>query len=370
MENIKLLKKDFNFNICINDDDPDNEKNLNEEKNYSESKSDTYNQIIKEKVKLEENLSQEVSISAEQVHIYKQKIENERTNKYKLIDILNELKKKEDKINLEYFDNIKRLDLYLQQLENTINQKTENKNSNETKNSNILNTKTIKNSRANIRNPAKNTNTNMGNLKSRKLSIIGSKELIKIRTVINNNINNNNNTRNDKKTFANNNDFLSYDNSNFALSQIEDLMEPKEEELLIKKKLLSQKTQLDIENRQKLYAINEERNEINNKINVIDERINKLSEELRIAKNNFNEHIQSLSDYYYQILKKGFDVRRNGLSWVIIKLMELNAFIDYSHFPNFLDAHQINYLMRIGAKVYEVKELIKLFQLFKKRKKI
>ena len=209
-------------------------------------------------------------------------------------------------------------------------------------------------------------NTNMGNLKSRKLSIINSQELNKIRTVINNNIGND---RNIKRSFTNNKNLLSYQN-NLILSKIDEIIEPKEEELVIKQKLLSQKTYLDKENKKNLYIINTERNQIKDKISEIDERISKISEELRIAKNNFNEHIQSLSDYYYQILKKGFDVRRNGLSWVIIKLMELNAFIDASHFPNFLDAHQINYLMRIGAKIYEVKELIKLFQLFKKKEKI
>ena len=369
MQNIKVLKKDFNFKIFI-DDDIDNENNFNEEKNYSGNKSDTYNQIIREKIKLEENLSQEVSLSAEQVYNYKKKILNERASRYKLSNVLNELKKKEEKINLEYNDNIKRLDLYLQQLENTINQKNENKNGSESKskskNSSITNNES---STKIIRSPRSNTrlmNTNMGNLKSKKLSIINSQELNKIRTVIHNNIGND---RNIKRSFTNNKNLLSYQN-NLILSKIDEIIEPKEEELVIKQKLLSQKTYLDKENKKNLYIINTERNQIKDKISEIDERISKISEELRIAKNNFNEHIQSLSDYYYQILKKGFDVRRNGLSWVIIKLMELNAFIDASHFPNFLDAHQINYLMRIGAKIYEVKELIKLFQLFKKKEKI
>ena len=346
-----------------------NQSIKNEEK-LTNNISDIDNINKKQKTKIIENLSQEVSLSAEQVYNYKKKILNERASRYKLSNVLNELKKKEEKINLEYNDNIKRLDLYLQQLENTINQKNENKNGSESKskskNSSITNNES---STKIIRSPRSNTrlmNTNMGNLKSKKLSIINSQELNKIRTVIHNNIGND---RNIKRSFTNNKNILSYQN-NLILSKIEEIIEPKEEELVIKQKLLSQKTYLDKENKKNLYIINTERNQIKDKISEIDERISKISEELRIAKNNFNEHIQSLSDYYYQILKKGFDVRRNGLSWVIIKLMELNAFIDASHFPNFLDAHQINYLMRIGAKIYEVKELIKLFQLFKKKEKI
>ena len=208
-------------------------------------------------------------------------------------------------------------------------------------------------------------NGNMGNLKSKKLSIINSNDLIKIRTVINN-INNN---RNEKRTFTNN-EFIQYNSNKLIMHNIDELMEPQEEEIIIKKKLLSRKNQLDRENKRDLLKINTERIEIKNKINLINANANKLSEELKTAKNNFNEQIQSLSDYYYQILKKGFDVRRNGLIWVIIKLMELNAFIDYSHFPSFLDVEQINYLMKMGAKVYEVKELIKLFQLLKNKEKM
>ena len=76
-----------------------------------------------------------------------------------------------------------------------------------------------------------------------------------------------------------------------------------------------------------------------------------------------------LSEYYYQILKKGMDVRKSGLSWVVVKLMELNAFIDKNHFPSFLSDSEINYLMRVGVKTYELNELVKLFQLLKIRQK-
>ena len=37
-----------------------------------------------------------------------------------------------------------------------------------------------------------------------------------------------------------------------------------------------------------------------------------------------NEHRK----YYFEILKKGIDVRQEGLSWVLQKLIELKAFIE------------------------------------------
>jgi hypothetical protein len=97
--------------------------------------------------------------------------------------------------------------------------------------------------------------------------------------------------------------------------------------------------------------------------------LNDIQIRLKKAKLNYTEKVQMLSDYYYQILKKGIDVRKSGLSWVVVKLMELSSFIDKNHFPSFLTDSEINYLMRIGVKSFEINELVKLFQLLKKRQK-
>jgi len=97
--------------------------------------------------------------------------------------------------------------------------------------------------------------------------------------------------------------------------------------------------------------------------------LNEIQIRLKNAKVNYTEKVQMLSEYYYQILKKGIDVRRTGLSWVVVKLMELNSFIDKNHFPTFLNDSEINYLMRIGVKTFELNELVKLFQLLKIRQK-
>ena len=368
MKNIKVFKKGFNFNIF--DKDGHNKEIVNKgNKNQNELKTDTYNDIMKEKLLLEENLSHELKICAEEVYKYKTKIENQINKKYNLNNKLLKLKKKEDNINEEFHENIKILDLQLLHLENTINLKiNENKNGNEIK-INKLKSKEILNRLDKFikspKNNSKNANLNMGNVKgTRRISIINFEELNKVRTYSNNN----NNKINDK----NNSNNLNQSNNlkeSINLIKNNELIESKDEELLIKKNLLAQKTILDKDHDKEISKIKDAKNEIKNEINKINEEIKRLSKDLSFAKNFLNDHIQSLSDYYYQILKKGIDVRRNGLSWVVIKLMELNAFIDYNHFPNFLDIHQIDYLMRIGAKIYEVKELIKLFQLLKQREK-
>ena len=68
-------------------------------------------------------------------------------------------------------------------------------------------------------------------------------------------------------------------------------------------------------------------------------------------------------------MRQGIDVRHNGLTWVIVKLLELGAFVDKPHFPSFLNDEQILYLMKIGTKTYELSEYIKLFQILKKKQK-
>lgn len=50
-------------------------------------------------------------------------------------------------------------------------------------------------------------------------------------------------------------------------------------------------------------------------------------------------------EYYYKILKNGYDVRYDGLVWVVRHLLEMNSILDYHHFPSFLDHDQINYLI-------------------------
>ena len=367
MQNIKVFKKNFNFSVF----DEKESQNDNKDKyinNTERKKTDTYNDIIKKKVKLEDNLSHEVGLCAEDVYIYKNKIENEKKKKLKLGNDLYKLKKREEKKIEEHNDNIKRLDLLLQQLENAIMQKNldnKNKNGSESKNNEVTN----KLSKG--QNIYRSTNTNMGNLKSKTISIINSVELSKIRTLTNNKENKiTKSTKfvkfNTKNSIISEQSNSSNDNDNDSNNE---LMESKDEELMIKNNLLAQKTDLDNEHKKEMLRIKEEKDEIKNELNKINNNIIMFSKQLSKAKNYLNEHINSLSDYYYQILKKGIDVRRNGLSWVVVKLMELNSFIDYNHFPNFLDIHQINYLMKIGAKIYEVKELIKLFQLLKQKEK-
>ena len=115
--------------------------------------------------------------------------------------------------------------------------------------------------------------------------------------------------------------------------------------------------------------ITEDKSDLNFQLEEKKEEIKNLAALNKKAKSNLDLRIQTLSGYYYQILKKGIDVRKNGLSWVIVKLMELRVYVDKHYFPQFLDEEEINYILKIGVKIHELSELIKLFQVLKVKQK-
>lgn len=73
--------------------------------------------------------------------------------------------------------------------------------------------------------------------------------------------------------------------------------------------------------------------------------------------------------YYIDIIKKGFDVRKEGLSWATKKLMELNVPLDYSMFPRFLDHSQIDYIINLSTKQVEYMQLNIILKVLKNRQK-
>jgi hypothetical protein len=58
-------------------------------------------------------------------------------------------------------------------------------------------------------------------------------------------------------------------------------------------------------------------------------------------------------NYYTEILKKGIDVRSEGLCWIIRRLIELNGPYDYQSFPRFLENNQIDYIIKLAKKQTE-----------------
>ena len=96
-----------------------------------------------------------------------------------------------------------------------------------------------------------------------------------------------------------------------------------------------------------------------------EKEINLLKEEenyLKIIKLGI---LSSQKEYYLDILKKGYDVRDNGLVWCIKHLLELQSDLEYSHFPKFLNHQQCDYLIEqanIALEISQLKIIIKVLK--------
>ena len=101
----------------------------------------------------------------------------------------------------------------------------------------------------------------------------------------------------------------------------------------------------------------------------------KLSEELNIVQNEISylkivylTLVKAQRNYYFEILKKGYDSRSYGLVWVVRRLLELQTDLEYFQFPKFLDNQQINYLMEIANLSLEEMQLKIILKIIQKKR--
>ena len=326
MQNMSLYKKGFNFDI-FNKEEPNDKKEenicktennnisdiLNEEKveNNNVSQVEFYRQVIKEKKKLEDMFHGEVRTVAEECYITNLNKKKCVIDSFNILQELNGLTKKEENIKQIYNRKVKSL------------QKRKRKE----KKKKVVDNK---------------LGVNMGSLISAK-----------------------------------NNNFLSLIKDTKKESTSKNSEDDIQSEKTISKSINFQKQSLFLAEKNALdNEYNEQITELTNQKLQLNENYKKLNKEVKYwdaihkkEKSKLEQRIKALSTYYYQILKKGIDVRHTGLTWVIVRLLELGAFVDKPHFPSFLNDEQILYLMKIGTKTYELSEFIKLFQILKRKQK-
>ena len=129
------------------------------------------------------------------------------------------------------------------------------------------------------------------------------------------------------------------------------------------------KRDIGLKYKNRLTSLNEEKQGLEKSYGDLMKRLDELTALIKRDKKSLERKVKISVDYYYQILKKGIDVRSKGLMWVVVKLLELKALINKYNFPVFLDEHQIEYLMSAGIKSYELSELLKLFKYLQMRQK-
>ena len=118
--------------------------------------------------------------------------------------------------------------------------------------------------------------------------------------------------------------------------------------------------------------LKKELNEEMKKLNKIKDEIN---EELEICKNEISymklvyiNLVKNQRNYYLDLLKKGYDVRGEGLVWVVKRLLEIQAKLEYHHFPKFLDHNQIKYIIEIANLSLEETQLKTILKIVEKKR--
>ena len=185
---------------------------------------------------------------------------------------------------------------------------------------------------------------------------------------INKIINKINNIEFEKKNYyENQNEKIKYfeENQNFYFdinkNNFNEKISNKEKKIYNKREIQKLKTNLN----NFLTSLNTKKIELNKELKTLQNNVKIIEEEIKKIKVRISSRIIEQRKYFFDILKKGIDVRKEGLSWVIIKLIELNGFFEESKFPKFLNNSQIDYLLKISYKQYELNELLKLFYVLK-----
>ena len=123
------------------------------------------------------------------------------------------------------------------------------------------------------------------------------------------------------------------------------------------------------ETQDRIHRMESNKKELQLHCEVLQSDCNDLTAKIHRLKMKLNQRISTLSKYYFDILKKGIDVRRNGIVWAAMKLLWLKQEITPNDFPVFLSSEQIGYIQTLAIKSYEVSELINLFTTLNKRQK-
>ena len=98
--------------------------------------------------------------------------------------------------------------------------------------------------------------------------------------------------------------------------------------------------------------------------------ISDIDKQVKKLKRDFYELSKQQRSYYMTILKAGIDVRMEGISWVVKRLMELRSKIDASFFPRYLDHSQVKYIVELASMEVKVNQKKILLTSIKNQQKI
>ena len=171
--------------------------------------------------------------------------------------------------------------------------------------------------------------------------------------ILNPNININKEQLNKRKSLSN--------KINFFSSHIKNI------ESLKNNKISSLNTEMIIKQKQLKNEYIEKFQNYNKEKDILENDIKIINNELGYYKHVNDELLREYKTYYMDILKKGEDIRRDGLLWVVKNLIELKINLEYQHFPKYLTHEQIDYLKNLAIIILEENELKIIISILKKR---
>ena len=141
----------------------------------------------------------------------------------------------------------------------------------------------------------------------------------------------------------------------------------KEESMLLTRQKAIERVNLErkIKEKYKNYLLEykkkeDEKNKMKKKIDLLKEEENYL----KLVKLSI---LSNQKEYYLDILKKGYDVRKEGLVWCVKHLLELQTDLEYYHFPKFLNHQECDYLIEQGNILLEIMQLKIIIKVMKEK---
>jgi hypothetical protein len=83
------------------------------------------------------------------------------------------------------------------------------------------------------------------------------------------------------------------------------------------------------------------------------EQIERIDREIKTLKFSLHKLLNYQKKYYLETLQRGIDVRSEGLSWIVKKLLDLDCEVESSKFPLFLEKSHIDYIIKTAQKSLE-----------------
>ncbi len=108
---------------------------------------------------------------------------------------------------------------------------------------------------------------------------------------------------------------------------------------------------------EKLRKFEKMKSRFENTIKAGEESYNTLTKEIKIQEEMMRRLKLQQIKYFSDLLKHGFDVRTEGLVWILKNLIELDAIVTPDMFPSFVDKDCRDFLIKIAQKQVEVMQL-------------